>query len=220
MHKLIAISVLSAALVGSTAFSQYEEGGRVEREAEEVTKGAFASPFHVVPRVGALGYQESTGDYATRITEGITLQYNISNAWRRDENPPVVIGIESGLLYSHIGGPSANFLGSTDEGDVQGGANSFLVPMNLVAGYRMGDSFSISALVGANLLYKSIGNSMILGREGDGSADDQTELFPGAGLNFGWGASNSVALSLRGDYIPTPADDMFTATLGATFGLG
>src|SRR5690606_23620542 len=106
----------------------------------------------------------------------------------------------------------------SEEGEANAGANAFLIPLQAVVGYNLTDSFNLAAHIGGSLLYRSIGESMLIGREGDGSNDDQTDILPSVALNAGYALGQNTALNLRGDYIPTPADDIYVATLGVGFG--
>jgi len=187
-------------------------------ESNEVTRGVFGSPFTVTPAVGALGFQDPTGTYTSRITEGLLLNFDAGSAIMRGSSGQIKLGLESGLLYSHLGSSGSNFFGSNAGVQNQESANSFLVPIELTAGYALTDSFLATLNLGTNMLYRSIPGSMLVGRS-DNTGGTSVDFFPSAGLELGWTAGSVVGIKLRGDYIPTPLDDMFTATLGATFAL-
>ncbi|OFZ51301.1 MAG: hypothetical protein A2428_15810 [Bdellovibrionales bacterium RIFOXYC1_FULL_54_43] len=208
MFKAIGSLVLGVALISSSAFAQ----GTTRAEAEDVTKDALDSPLTVTPAVGILGFQNSLGEYTSRLAEGFNLNWDIGNMIQIGR---FKAGIETGFLFSHIGPPDGNLFGADSQTNISGGANSFIVPGSLVIGSKLGTDFLAAVKIGTQLIYRSDPNSMNLGRSftpGDGSVD----LFPSAGLDFGYAIGESIALSLRGDYIPTPADDAYTAMLGAT----
>ncbi len=215
MTKAMTSLLLCAALVGSTALAQDETETRSEREMEDVTRGVYQSPLSLGLRAGVWGFQDSTGDYDARGTLGINFLWNLSGAIA--PRSKMLYGLETGLIYSHIGAPDANFVG-TDSDLAGADTNAFSIPMNIAVGYNWSDRFLTALHGGAALIYRSNTNSMVLGRN-DGSADDSVDVFPAIGANFGYSLSQNVGLSLRGDYIPTPVDDVYTVSLGATFGL-
>jgi hypothetical protein len=186
-------------------------------QASEVTRGVFASPFTVTPAVGALGYQALNGDYTSRITTGILMDFDIGAATFTGPSH-AKLGLQTGLLFSHLGSPGSNFFGANAAVPVQDNANAFTVPIEATAGWAVSDTFETSLLFGANMLYRSTPSSMIVGRN-DLSTGSRVDFFPSLGLQGGWALGSAAALTVRGDYIPTPKDDMFTATIGATFPL-
>jgi hypothetical protein len=69
------------------------------------------------------------------------------------------------------------------------------------------------------MVYRSMGNAMLLGRAGDASSSGAFDFLPSIGLSGGMELSRQVALNLKGDWILAPGSDLFTATVGATFGI-
>lgn len=217
MHKLIAITALSVAIVGPAAFGQEDVGTRTQREAREVTKGVYDSSVQISPRVGAFGFADGQGNYTSRIMEGLTINWDMSTLG--DRTTPWLYGLETGFMFSHVGAPGSNFFGTDEpEGTAGTGGNTFLVPGHLVFGYKW-DKAMLALNAGGQLLYRSFGPSMLIGRDGD-TQTNTAEVLASLGFNSGWEVSNSLALSLRGDYIPVPRDDMYTLTLGATIPIG
>lgn len=216
MRILFGILLTMVALT-RVGWAQDEVAPTTTAESREVMKGVYERTFSLTPRVGALGYQDGDLNYTSRIIEGFTANLNLAGVMTTPENWNV--GLESGLLYSHVGSPTSNFFGSNAGVDSTPGANSFLVPMNIALGYKPMDKFLIALNLGTNLVYRSIPGSMHFGRGSDTGDGNEIDFFPSTGLLAGWTLGRDVALSLRGDYIPTPADDMFTATLGATIGI-
>lgn len=213
MQKVLSCLMLSAALVGSSAAWAQDEGVS-ERSVSEISRGVFQSPLTISPRVGSLGFRDGNNAYTSRIVEGITLNWNPTEGYRIGG---VNLGIESGLLFSHLGSAGSNFIGQNDQFGL--GANAFLIPLDIVAGYHINDNVLVALNFGANAIYRSISNQMTFGRASDAGTGSSTEFFPNVGFNVGWSLGPSVGLSFRGDYIPVPNTSMYTATLGATFAL-
>lgn len=218
MKKVFAI-VISAFFVGASFVyaDEAETAGITTEEASEITQGLFDKTWSVTPRVGILGFQDATGSHASRMMEGFTTQYSLANLVGRPLG--LEMGLESGLLYSHIGSPGSNFFGTQPPIRTAQGANSYLIPLNATIGYRVSNQWLVAMNLGASIFHRSIGNSMILGRAGDGVAGTSTDVFPDLGVNVGWALSKTIGVSLRGEWIPTPQKPMYSATLGATIGL-
>jgi hypothetical protein len=188
--------------------------GVTEKEIEDIDTNFLENPLILTLRGGPINYQDSDGEYTSRMSEGINAFWNITN------DAGVKLGLETGFQYSHIGAAGSDFFGSdAPSGASDAGANSFVVPLQAVAGFHLTDSLFLSAHGGASLIYSSIGTSMQTGRESDESTDSSTEVFPSASLQAGLGLGTKTALTLRGDYIPTGADDIVVATLGLGLGL-
>ena len=212
MQKVFSCLLLSAALIGSAAWAQDE--GVTERSVSEITKGVFDSPLTISPRIGSLGFRGGNNAYTSKMVAGVTLDWLPSETFKMGG---VAFGIESGLLLSHLGTPGSDFVGQNNA--TGSGANSFLIPLDLVAGYHVTDNLFASLNFGANAIYRSVSNQMLFGRASDVRTGSSTEFFPNVGFNVGWSLGKAVGLSLRGDYIPVPNTSMYTATLGATFPL-
>jgi hypothetical protein len=213
MQKVIGCLLLSAVLLSSNAWAQEE--ARTEAEATEVTRGVFESPFIVSGSAGALGFTDGTDNYTSRFITGVTVNWHPSEAFQLGG---FHFGAETGLLYSHLGGGGSNFIGQDSTQGVGLGANAFVFPLNLTAGYSITDDLSLTGHAGADLIYRSIANSMLLGRA-DTGIGSTADFFPAIGLAAAWSISKGFALTLRGDYIGVPARDNYTATLGASFPL-
>jgi hypothetical protein len=212
MAKSILALFLFAIFSGSAALAQ--EVGRVEAEETTVSRGVFESPFLLSPSVGALGFESGQQQYTSRITEGVRLAFNSGRGLG-----PTKVGLETGFLYSHLGASNSGFFGSSDSGASGAGSNMFLFPLNLMFGMSVTDNATVAAFAGTAAIYRSDAGSMTLGRT-DVGGTSSTDFFPSVGLSGNWGVTRNVALTLRGDYIPTPASDLFTATVGATIGIG
>lgn len=220
MLKKLTYVALASAMAVPAAFAQdggfEEQQGTTERQIEEVDEGVFSSPFVFTPQAGVLGYQNQAGDYDIRGLTGITATWNAAGMM---DVAGIQAGLETGVLYSHLGNPDSNLFGTgSDVSTGDAGANAFLIPAAIVGGVDVG-GIHVTGRLGADMLYRSDSNSMQIGRD-DAGNDDSFDVLPMVGLGAGFDASQNVAISLRGSYIPVPADDLFTATLGATIGLG
>ena len=217
MRKFFLTTILTITVAFPAALAQENRAGTTtSAEESEITKGLYEKVWTISPRAGVLGYQDGNASYTSRITEGFTTDVDLTNAVSMPWG--LRLGLESGFLYSHVGSPGANFFGADDPG-VAPGTNAFLVPLNATVGYKPTDSSVIALNLGSTLAYRSNGIGMLFGRSSDFSSGVNTNFFPSLGLMGGVALSKSVGLSLRGDIIPTPVDDLFTATLGATIGL-
>jgi hypothetical protein len=203
----------------SIAFAQEEDTApsTTVTEAAEVTAGLYDRAWTVTPRIGVLGFQEPGLNHAGRIVEGFTTNVSLGNIV--GFMPSMHVGLESGVLFSHIGSPGANLFGVNAPIQIAEGSNTVLVPLNATVGYRPLDRLLVAANLGASLVHRSIGNTMRLGRAGDSVPGSATELFPNVGLNLGYAVSNNVGVSLRGDWVLTPATNLFTASIGAQFAI-
>lgn len=219
MKKILTFAMTTLLVCASSALAaeDIETSGVTRGEAPELTKGLFEKTWSVTPRIGVLGFQDNTGTQASRITEGFTTHLNMANLLGRPIG--IDLGLESGLMYSHIGSPGSNFFGTNPPVRSTQGANSYLIPLNATAGYQFADQWRVGMNLGAALLHRSIGSTMILGRAGDQQLGGSTDIFPNVGLNLDWAMSKNVGLTLRGDLIPTPATPLYSATLGATIAI-
>ncbi len=217
MRILMKSVFLVASVVSMTAMA--EEGVTPSSTAEQaqLTKGVFDQNFVVTPRLGILGYGDSNQNYTSRALAGFNLDYNLTNLMSMPTN--WVLGLETAFLYTHTGSAGSNFFGTNSVTETIPGANSFMVPLTAALGYKPTDKTLVSLNLGPSLFYRSIGQSMYFGRAGDTSSGSAVDFFPDLGLSAGWAVSPNVGLSLRGDLIPTPGQDMFMATVGATFGI-
>jgi hypothetical protein len=204
---------------GSLAFAQDEETApsTTVTEAAEVTAGLHDRTWTVTPRIGVLGFRDPSGTRTGRIMEGVTTHVNLGNLV--GAMPNVHVGVESGLLFSHIGSPGANLFGVNPPYQIAEGSNTFVVPLNATLGYRPLDRLLVAANLGASLVHRSIGNTMVFGRAGDAVQGSVTDLFPNVGLNVAWAVTNAVGVSLRSDWVLTPAANLFNASIGAQFAI-
>lgn len=220
VNKTLTLTLFAAASLSSAAVLAADDetaGSSVSqaRTSEVAPSNVYDSVINITPEIGVLGYSDALTNYTSRVAEGFNLDWNIANMVSISG---MQMGLETGLLYSHLGSPSSNFFGTNAELVGGEGSNTYLVPATIVAGYKPSDQSVIAFKVGAQLLYQSMAGSINTGRSITGTT--ATDVFPSLGLNLGYSLSKKVGISLRGDYIPTPAQDMFSTFLGATIGLG
>jgi hypothetical protein len=123
--------------------------------------------------------------------------------------------VESGLLYSHLGAPGAEFFGTGAPAASPGGdGNLFLVPLHLWGGYHFEPSRIQAGLsVGADLLMRTDQPSIALGRDGDAN------FFPAFGFKVGWDPQRNFALNFQANWSLAPNAAVFAGLLGATIPL-
>lgn len=207
--------ILGGALTAAPALAQEEMGTVTRAEEEEITRGYLRDEtFGVRPQLGIINFDDATGSNATRAAEGLTLDWNLTNTF--GVNPSWYVGPSTGLIFSHLGAPSSNFFGTDpDAGQGGGGANMFLIPVNLKVGYNVGDKSRISVHGGGNGIYRSERNSMNLGDASSIGTDSIWKIYPNVGADFETSLSNSVALGVRPDlmFAPGSGADVFTGTV-------
>ncbi|MEO5971413.1 MAG: hypothetical protein ABIQ95_15925 [Bdellovibrionia bacterium] len=223
MQKILTAIMLSTWLVGSSALAAEDPyysdqpmttTGRVK----DVEGGLRNEVVGIKPQVGALVFSDQRGNTNSRIVEGFTVDGNMSNMINKDWSN-LFIGPSVGVLFSHLGDPTANFLGmhpdpnSTTGG---GGANLLIIPANVKVGYNIMDNLRLAAHGGGNVLYRSLISSMNLG---DTTTDTGSgwSLFPNIGADAELGLGKNVALMLRPDWTVTPGATVFSGTVALNF---
>jgi hypothetical protein len=188
----------------------------------DVTRGALSNGVVAFqPQVGAMAIKDSFGNNTSRGALGLTADMNLASAISKDLGH-FFIGPATGAIYSHIGSPGSNFVGtSPDNPGVSDGANLLLLPANLKLGYALTDNFRISARGGGNVIYRSVGNSLNLGSSSAAlGSDSGWRIFPNVGGDVEIGFGQNVSLMLRPDVTFTPGDNIYTGTIGLGLNLG
>src|SRR5690606_13313175 len=147
-------------------------------QEEEATRGFLRDEsVSIKPQLGAVFFEDATGDRTTRAAAGLTLDINVapgSDSW--------FIGPSTGAIFSHLGSATSNFFGTSpgeDASDVaSGGANMLQVPANVKVGYNFTDKFRLAIHGGGNVIYRSEAGAISLGDSITGS--DWT-VFPNVG---------------------------------------
>ncbi len=188
-----------------------ESAMRSEKEAAEMKPRSLKDEiFGIKPQLGVLVFNEAINgvseDTSSRAAYGFTMDLNLAR-WRDADRRQWFVGPSTGLIYSHLGGVGSNFFGT---GDVKGGSNLLIIPVNLKVGYNVSDHFRTSLHAGGNVVYRSVGNQLNLGEQGRTDASDTT-MYPNVGMDFEFG--KKVVLMVRPDLTLTPEDELFTGTV-------
>ncbi|HTL11720.1 MAG TPA: hypothetical protein VL588_04495 [Bdellovibrionota bacterium] len=216
MNKyLIALIMVS---LGSTAYANPDRNdmtsGRSEARAPTVTDKSV----NLGGNLGTLGYGDANSHYTARGAAGVTVGWDATKSFdMKSTDPDLILGLETGFTYSHLGAAGSNYFG-TSPGGGSTGANALVIPANIQAGYRVADRVPVVGSAGVAVLYRSQADQMLVGRN-DAQTTHSWDAFPDLGLKVGWDVGKGFQLSLRGDYIGTPRDDLFTATVGGAVGL-
>jgi hypothetical protein len=222
MRKLLMTVAVSACLAGSAALAQDRDDTsmRTTRESRDVTEGYLREEgVSIKPMVGVIAFTDQFRNETSRLVGGLSIDANVAR-WFSDSYSDLYIGPSLGAIYSHLGEPTSNFVGTDpDAGVGQAGANLLILPANLKLGYNVGDSFRLSAHGGGNVLYRSVASSMFLDNDSVGTGTDWS-IFPNVGGDVEIGFGKNVALSLRPDWTITPGDEFFTGTVGLGIALG
>lgn len=198
----------------STTASQSDmQGGLIRNEV-----------LGIKPQVGILSFDNANGENDTRGAAGLTIDLNMTQAiagifGAEDAMSNLYVGPSTGLIYSHLGAPNANFIGNSDSGNAGAGANLFYIPANLKVGVNLGDALRVSAHGGGNVVYRSIENSARLGANQGNNAGNDWTIFPNVGADVELGLGENANILLRPDWTLTEGPDMFTGTLGLVIGL-
>jgi hypothetical protein len=161
-----------------------------------------------------VAYTDNQGDATSRIAIGAALDWNLNPLIRPDSPTNQYLGLASGFLYSHPGASDSNFLGGSES---SGSASDFLfIPLDLKLGYDFTDSFRLSVRGGGNLIYRSTASVSDLGA---GSTDNAElwKLYPNIGIDADIQLSENFSLTIRPDITLTPGNDLYVATIGATY---
>lgn len=187
--------------------------------AREVTRGYI--PNELVgfkPQVGAMAFTDAAGTATARAIEGLTIDVNLASMINRSWSN-FFIAPSTGVLFSHLGDPSSNFIGTNPNSSIgSAGSNLLMIPANLKIGYNITDYFRVAAHGGGNVLYRSVASSMFLG-DSSASPDPVWRIFPNVGGDVELGLGRSMAILLRPDVTLTPGNTVFTGTVGVSFGL-
>lgn len=213
MFKQVLSVFAVVALVSGTAFAQ--SGTSV---GEQTYRGEQTMRDEVLgfsPQVGVVSYTDAFGDTESRALTGIQINWNLVSTMSETERDWYA-GLSTGGYYSHLGGSASNFFGSSDAGAGNQGANMVLIPTNAKIGYNFTSSFRGSVHGGGNLIYRSQAIAAVLGDESF-TNDSNWKMFPNVGADLEWQVGEHVSVLARPDLTFAPGNNMFVATLGATF---
>ena len=205
---ILASLVVVEAQAQSRGRTQMEvKGGGSEKTLREQSWGLSA-------QMGAVAYTDNQGDATSRIAFGAAFDWNLNPLIREDAPTNQYLGLATGLLYSHPGASDSNFLGGSES---SGNNSDFLfIPLDAKIGYDFTDSFRLSVRGGGNLIYRSNPSVSNIGA-GTGDAGGLWKLYPNIGLDADIQLSENFSLTVRPDITLTPGNDLYVATIGATY---
>lgn len=194
--------------------------GTTTATADEATRGLIKKEKVAIrPQAGVIVFEEGqTSDTSSRFAAGLTVDMNALSTFLGEST--WYLGPSSGLIYSHVGADGSNFFGTDANNPASAaGANFFYIPLNLKAGYNIGDRFRVAVHGGGNLTYRSVGNSMNLG-DATAVQNSTWRTYPNAGIDLESNLGQNIALTLRPDVMFTPGAEVFSGTLAVAIPLG
>jgi hypothetical protein len=205
---ILASLVVVEAQAQSRGRTQMEvKGGGSEKTLREQSWGLSA-------QMGAVAYTDNQGDATSRIAFGAAFDWNLNPLIREDAPTNQYVGLATGFLYSHPGASDSNFLGGSES---SGNNSDFLfIPLDAKIGYDFTDSFRLAVRGGGNLIYRSNPSVSDIGA-GTGDAGGLWKLYPNIGLDADIQLSENFSLTVRPDITLTPGNDLYVATIGATY---
>jgi len=177
-------------------------------------EGLRDQKWGLTPQLGMVGYTRNSGATTSRIAIGVAFDWNAESTLRPEAPKDQYIGLSTGFLYSHPGATDANFLGSSSS--TGSDANLVLIPIDLKLGYQINDSVRFAVRGGGNLIYRSNAGVSDLGAGSTGSAS-LWKIYPNVGVDADIELSKNLLLTIRPDITLTPANDLYVATIGATY---
>ncbi len=191
--------------MGTTqAYERHEEGGYLRREAVSIK-----------PELGVVAYTDAFGQDTSRGAAGLAVDANVVR-WFTPDPTNIYAGPSSGVIYSHLGSPTSNFIGTNSSVSGQSDASLLIIPVNAKVGYTFGDAFRLAVHGGGNLIYRSSAGAVALGATTASSWD----MFPNAGGDVEIGLTPNTALTLRPDVTFATERNLFSGMLALGFTLG
>jgi hypothetical protein len=199
---------------------RYSDTGMTSTANNADMKAGFLSNNKVSmqPQVGVMAFKDALGNNTSRAALGLTVDANLASIISPSAGN-LFFGPATGVIYSHLGSATSNFVGTNPDVSLSDQANFLLIPANLKLGVALGDNFRVSARGGGNLTYRSIGSSTNFGPS-SGTDSSVWRIFPNVGADVEIGFGRNVSLMLRPDYTFTPGDNFFTGTVGLGINLG
>jgi hypothetical protein len=192
---------------------QYNYEQTVISEKKPSEGGLRDEAVGINPQFGILSLDNLVDDGQTRAVGGLTVDINVLRRVNTEGGRPF-FGPSTGVLYSHLGTATSNFIGTDGTGGRDDGTHLLLIPFNLKAGYTIGDVFRPSVHAGGTLLYN---NRPSVPTGIQATTDSTTTVRVNVGLDFEFGLGKSVALMLRPDWIFAEDNTIFVGTLGLVF---
>jgi hypothetical protein len=216
-RNLMIFAVVLAVILGlqvTRAHAQQRGQTTMMHEGKPKEEALRDEKWGLTPQLGVIGYTNNTGSSTSRVTLGVGFDWNAESLIRPDAPKDQFLGISTGFTYAHPGANDANFFGSSSAAG--GESNLFLIPIDLKLGTMVNDSVRFSVRGGGNLIYRSNASSTDLGA-GSGSTSSLWKIYPNVGVDADIQLSKSILLTVRPDLTLTPGNDIYVATVGATF---
>jgi hypothetical protein len=224
MRKIFAsalfMAVVGAGPVWAQDYRADTETGRSSTSQGNTERSGLGSELmSIKPEVGVMRYSNTVdGGTDTRGAAGLDIEFNLARLM--SAGSAIYTGIQTGVVYSHLGAAGAGFFGSSSNTQsTDPGANLLLIPANLKVGWNATDRMRISAHGGGNLIYRSVANSADLGSS-SGGGGSVWRILPNVGGDLDLGIAPGVSLMLRPDVTLTNGSSLFTGTLGLGISLG
>lgn len=224
MQRIMTGIALASLLVGSVALAQDttdQNMGTSTTSTENMGRSGLANEtLSVKPEVGVATFTNTAGSDNSRGAAGLDIEYNLSGMAAGMSGTPLYLGVQTGIIYSHIGTASGNFFGGNgDSNATSPGANMLLIPADLKLGWNVTDSFRLSAHGGANVIYRSIQTAMQLGTP-NGNTGSAWSFYPNVGADLDFALLPRLTLLIRPDVTLTPGPDLYSGMVGLGFSLG
>ncbi len=216
MRFNIVYVMLTVLIAGTAAWAAEDTSQQTQAEAKEITRGYLRDEkVAVKPQLGVVAFNEpSTSNTGSRLAAGVTAEMNAvpfvdktMAAW--------YVGPSTGLIFSHLGSDTSNFVGTNQDVGSRGtpSSNLLIIPTNLKVGYAFTDYYRLAAHGGGNIIYRSVGNSMLLDKSEVATSDSQWKYYPNIGADLDVAISPNLALTVRPDWTITPDDNVFMGTV-------
>lgn len=198
--------------------------------APEQRKTLVDEKVGLKPQIGVVNYRDASNAKSNRALYGATVDFNMADAFNAkmgmEHKSGLYLGPQTGFLFSHIGAVGGGFFGESGaQGGTPGvpnsdpGANMFLLPANLKAGWTM-YGFRLSAHGGGNVIYRSDAASVQVGKNSPITSNSKWGILPDAGAELEYGVLNGGAIIVRSDWTFGGSNTMFDGTLGFSMPIG
>ena len=221
MRRKMVLMVLAVSLCSAAAWAADDNLGTTTRSSGDMTRGMLKNEVvGIKPQVGVMVFTDPiVGNNTSRAVYGFTTDVNFAPAIG-SEMSNWFVGPSTGLIFSHLGAPGSNILGTNSNSGFGGSSNFFYIPANLKLGYNFTDAFRLGLHGGGNITYRSVANSLFLGASNSAGTDSTWNIFPNVGADAEFGLGQNVSLMARPDFTITPGNSIFTGTLALGIPLG
>ena len=214
----VAFAAIAALSISGAVSAAWADEATPSSQAQDISMdhdgGLLNEAIGIKPEVGALGFNDASGNNTYRGAVGLAVDLNFSRIAMGVANG-LYLGISTGGLYSHVGDPGSNFFGTSPSlSSGTSGANVFLFPADVKLGWNINDNLRLSGHGGGNVLYTSIPGAIAI------NSSNNWNLLPNAGGDLDIGLGRSVAMTLRPDWTFAAGTTFFTGTLEFGFAIG